>query len=189
MQVSIWSQIQNLHKYLTFKPMEIGLKKHTSVPCTIVHTIARILHQGTLKTQKLLDGFSMIYILCTPFRGSAHSLQRKASIIAIRFHLFRSWLQSREYWMFIDVKPFSLSNDLANPLPPSLPFTFSFAVFLCVAGQAYWRGEGCMRGGGVEKPNRRTWWKSLVLKNHWILSAPAPAITHMKWLTAALKVQ
>jgi hypothetical protein len=43
--------------------MEIGLKRHTSVPCTIVHTIARILH--TEHAEVLGWFFYEIYFICT----------------------------------------------------------------------------------------------------------------------------
>ncbi len=45
-------------------------------------------------------------------------------------------------------------------------------------------------GGGVEEPNRTTVRKPGPLKIvEYSLFPPAPAVTHIKWLTAALKVQ
>ncbi len=73
-----------------------------------------------------------------------------------------SYVEPREYWM-VYWRPLTklscvrMIRLLALPLPPSFPSAtcFSFSVFLCVAGRAYWR-ERRREGVGVDLEPKHT---------------------------------
>jgi Pyruvate/2-oxoacid:ferredoxin oxidoreductase delta subunit len=105
-------------------------KKHTTVLCTICTYYCQNTTQRNFQDTEV-DIFVIYFMYTTPWI----SLQRKESIIATQFHLFRSWLQPREYWMvykgqaFLAVVWFGSSLTPFPPVPASKISLF-FAVLL-----------------------------------------------------------
>jgi hypothetical protein len=114
----------------------------------ILRKYAFLLYQRQFLRRKILDLKKAFSHLCT-LKIASWFCCSYVPFVAKSHPLFFPWIPSESIEWFIDDQAFGSA-------PPPPPFEsascFSFSVFLCVAGSAYWRERGTGEQGMGEEP-------------------------------------